>query len=156
MDFLTALDIGASGLTADRTRINTIAMNLANAKTTRTPQGGPYRRRTVVQAATDVDDPFSVHMRSALDRELKGVRVMAVTMDKRPLKQVYEPGHPDANAEGYVSYPDINVVEEMANLMSAQRNYEANVTTVEAIKVCTTRPLKSASHRLSRAARSKL
>ena len=87
-----------------------------------------------VQAATDVDDPFSVHMRSALDRELKGVRVMAVTMDKRPLKQVYEPGHPDANAEGYVSYPDINVVEEMANLMSAQRNYEANVTTVEAIK----------------------
>ena len=134
MDFLTALDIGASGLTADRTRINTISMNLANAKTTRTPQGGPYRRRTVVQAATDVDDPFSVHMRSALDRELKGVRVMAVTMDKRPLKQVYEPGHPDANAEGYVSYPDINVVEEMANLMSAQRNYEANVTTVEAIK----------------------
>ena len=130
MDFLTALDIGASGLTADRTRINTISMNLANAKTTRTPQGGPYRRRTVVQAATDVDDPFSVHMRSALDRELKGVRVMAVTMDKRPLKQVYEPGHPD----GYVSYPDINVVEEMANLMSAQRNYEANVTTVEAIK----------------------
>lgn len=96
MDFLTALDISASGLTADRTRINTIAMNLANAKTTRTPQGGPYRRRTVVQAATDVDDPFSVHMRSALDRELKGVRVMSVSMDKRPLKQVYEPGHPDA------------------------------------------------------------
>ena len=134
MDFLTAMDISASGLTADRTRINTIAMNLANAKTTRTPYGGPYRRRTVVQAAADVDDPFSVHMRSALDRELKGVRVMGVTQDTRPLKQVYEPGHPDANAEGYVSYPDINVVEEMANLMTAQRNYEANVTTVEAIK----------------------
>ncbi len=134
MDFLTAMDISASGLTADRTRINTIAMNLANAKTTRTPYGGPYRRRTVVQAATDVDDPFSVHMRSALDRELKGVRVMGVTQDTRPLKQVYEPGHQDANAECYVSYPDINVVEEMANLMTAQRNYEANVTTVEAIK----------------------
>lgn len=134
MDFLTALDISASGLQADRTRINTIAMNLANAKTTRTPQGGPYRRRTVVQAATDVDDPFSVHMRSALDRELKGVRVLGVTQDTRPLKQVYEPGHPDANAEGYVSYPDINVVEEMANLMTAQRNYEANITTAEAIK----------------------
>lgn len=134
MDFLTAMDISASGLSSDRTRINTIAMNLANAKTTRTPLGGPYRRKTVVQAATDVDDPFSVHMRSALDRELKGVRVMAVTQDIRPLKQVYEPGHPDANAEGYVSYPDINVVEEMANLMTAQRNYEANATTVEAIK----------------------
>lgn len=134
MDFLTALDIGASGLSADRTRINTIAMNLANAKTTRTAAGGPYRRRTVVQAATDVDDPFSVHMRSALDRELKGVRILGISQDTRPLKQVYEPGHPDANADGYVSYPDINVVEEMANLMSAQRNYEANITTVEAIK----------------------
>lgn len=134
MDFLTAMDISASGLSADRTRINTIAMNLANAKTTRTPFGGPYRRRTVVQAATDVDDRFSVHMRSALDRELQGVRVLGVSQDIRPLKQVYEPGHPDANAEGYVSYPDINVVEEMANLMSAQRNYEANVTTVEAMK----------------------
>lgn len=134
MDFMTAMDISASGLSADRTRINTIAMNLANAKTTRTPFGGPYRRRTVVQASTDVADPFSVHMKSALDRELKGVRVMAVTQDIRPLKQVYEPGHPDANAEGYVSYPDINVVEEMSNLMSAQRNYEANITTVEALK----------------------
>ena len=134
MDFLTALDISASGLQADRTRINTIAMNLANAKTTRTAQGGPYRRRSVVQAATDVDDPFSVHMRSALDRELKGVRVLGITQDTRPLKQVYEPGHPDANAEGYVSYPDINVVEEMANLMTAQRNYEANITTAEALK----------------------
>ena len=134
MDFLTALDIGASGLTADRTRINTIAMNLANAKTTRTPHGGPYRRRTVVQTATQVDDPFSVHMRSALDREVQGVRILGITQDKRPLKAVIEPGHPDANAEGYVFYPDINVVEEMANLMTAQRNYEANVTTVEAIK----------------------
>ncbi len=134
MDFLTAMDISASGLSADRTRINTIAMNLANAKTTRTPLGDPYRRRSVVQAATDVDDPFSVHMRSALDRELQGVRVLGITQDTRPLKQVYEPGHPDANSEGYVSYPDINVVEEMANLMTAQRNYEANVTTVEALK----------------------
>lgn len=134
MDFLTAMDISASGLSTDRTRINTIAMNLANAKTTRTTLGGPYRRRTVVQAATDVDNPFAVHMRSALDRELKGSRVMAITQDVRPLKQVYEPGHPDANAEGYVSYPDINVVEEMAHLMTAQRNYEANATTVEAIK----------------------
>ncbi|MBQ7617315.1 MAG: flagellar basal body rod protein FlgC [Desulfovibrio sp.] len=134
MDFMTALDISASGLSADRTRINTIAMNLANAKTTRTPHGGPYRRRTVVQAATAVDDPFSVHMRSALDREVQGVRVLGIQQDTRPLRGVYEPSHPDANKEGYVFYPDINVVEEMANLMTAQRNYEANVTTVEAIK----------------------
>lgn len=134
MDFMTALDIGASALTADRTQMNLISMNLANVKTTRTAEGGPYRRKTAVLAATDVDDPFSVHMRSALDRELKGVRVMSVATDTRPLKSVYEPGHPDANADGYVSYPDINVVEEMANLMTAQRNYEANVTTVDAVK----------------------
>ncbi len=134
MDFMTALDISASALTADRTQMNVISMNLANAKTTRTAMGGPYRRRTVVQAATDVDDPFSKHMRSALDRELKGVRVMAVSVDSRPLKQVYEPGHPDANADGFVYYPDINVVEEMANLMVAQRNYEANVSTMSAVK----------------------
>ncbi len=134
MDFMTALDISASALTADRTQMNVISMNLANAKTTRTTLGGPYRRRTVVLEAAKVDDPFSKHMRSALDRELRGVRVQAVTMDKRPLKQVYEPGHPDANAEGYVYYPDINVVEEMANLMVAQRNYEANVSTMDAVK----------------------
>ena len=134
MDFMTAFDISASGLSADRTRINTISMNLANAKTTRTAQGGPYRRRSVVQQTADVDDPFSIHMRSALDRAVQGVRVSAVTMDNRPFKRVYEPGNPDANAEGYVMYPDINVVEEMANLMTAQRNYEANVTTVDAVK----------------------
>ena len=142
MDFMTALDISASGLSADRTRINTIAMNLANAKTTRTPHGGPYRRRTVVQAATAVDDPFSVHMRSALDREVQGVRVMGILQDRRPLRGVYEPSHPDANKEGYVFYPDINVVEEMANLMTAQRNYEANVTTVESIKGMYTKALE--------------
>lgn len=142
MDFMTALDISASGLTADRTRLNTISMNLANVKTTRTPLGGPYRRRTVVQRSTDVDDPFSVHMRTAFDRALQGVRVLGIAMDARPLKQVYEPGHPDANADGYVSYPDINVVEEMAHMMTTQRNYEANVTTVEAIKGMYTKALE--------------
>lgn len=142
MDFMTALDISASALTADRTQMNTISMNLANAKTTRTPLGGPYRRRTVIQEATPVDDPFSKHMRSALDRELKGVRVLAISIDKRPLKQVYEPGHPDANPDGFVFYPDINVVEEMANLMTAQRNYEANVGTVDAIKGMYTKALE--------------
>ncbi|MBQ9537387.1 MAG: flagellar basal body rod protein FlgC [Desulfovibrionaceae bacterium] len=142
MDFMTALDISASGLSADRTRINTIAMNLANAKTTRTPHGGPYRRRTVVQTATPVDDPFSVHMRSALDREVQGVRILGIQQDKRGLRSVFEPHHPDANSEGYVFYPDINVVEEMANLMTAQRNYEANITTVEAIKGMYTKALE--------------
>ena len=135
MDFLTALDIGASGLTADRTRINTISMNLANAKTTRMPGGnGPYIRKTVIKATSDLDNRFGVHMRTALDREVKGVRVMGVALDNRPTRRVYEPGHPDADAEGFVEYPDINVVEEMANMMTAQRNYEANATTVDTVK----------------------
>ena len=129
MDFMTALDIGASALSADRLSINVIAMNLANAKTTRTPEGGHYRRRTVIR-----DAPYSTHMQSALDRELKGVRILNVLPDARPPKRVYEPGHPDADEEGMVSYPDINVVEEMTNLMTAQRNYEANTATIETVK----------------------
>ncbi len=134
MDFMTALDIGASGLAAERTNINIISMNLANVKTTRTPEGGPYQRKSVLLSAIEVDQPFSTHMQSAVDKELRGVRVMHVATDKRPFKMVFEPGHPDADEQGMVKYPDINVVEEMANLMTAQRGYEANVSTIDAIK----------------------
>lgn len=134
MDFMTALDISASGLSSERTHINIISMNLANAKTTRTADGGPYRRRSVVVESSPVDASFKKQMQSAMDKELRGVRVHSVAIDQRPHKLVYEPGHPDANADGYVAYPDINVVEEMAALMTAQRGYEANVSTVETIK----------------------
>ena len=134
MDFMTALDIGASALSAERTHINIISMNLANAKTTRTAEGGPYRRKSVYMAAAEIDSPFSRNMRSELDRDLRGVRVEGIAVDQRPLRLVYEPGHPDANEEGYVAYPDINVVEEMANLMTAQRGYEANVTSIDTVK----------------------
>ncbi len=134
MDFMTALDIGGSALSTDRTNLNVIAMNIANAKTTRTVDGGPYQRKTIVQEAVDIDNHFGVHMESALDRELKGVRVAGITNDNRPLKAVYEPGHPDADKFGYVMYPDINVVEEMANMMTAQRGYDASVTTIDTVK----------------------
>ena len=134
MDFMTALDIGASGLAAERTSINIISMNLANVNTTRTPEGGPYRRKSVQLVATEVDSPFSKQMQTALDKELRGVRVQNIETDTRPFKMVYEPGHPDADADGMVKYPDINVVEEMVNLMTAQRGYEANVTTMETVK----------------------
>ena len=134
MDFMTALDIGASGLAAERTSINIISMNLANVNTTRTPEGGPYRRKSVQLVATEVDSPFSKQMQTALDKELRGVRVQNVATDTRPFKMVYEPGHPHADADGMVKYPDINVVEEMVNLMTAQRGYEANVTTMETVK----------------------
>jgi len=134
MDFMTALDIGASGLSAERTSINIISMNLANAKTTRTPEGGPYQRKSVLLTATEVDQPFSKHMQTALDQELRGVRVQHIATDNRPFKMVYEPGHPDADADGMVKYPDINVVEEMVSLMTAQRGYEANVSSMETVK----------------------
>ena len=134
MDFMTAFDIASSALTAERTEMNVISMNLANVKTTRTADGGPYRRQSVTMASTPVQSPFDKDMRSALDRELKGVRVMDIAVDKRPLKRVYEPGHPDADPEGYVFYPDINVVEEMTNMMTAMRSYEANATTIENLK----------------------
>ena len=144
MDFMTALDISASGLTAERTHINIISMNLANVKTTRTEYGGPYRRKSVEMAATPVDDSFSKQMRGALDRELRGVRVMNVVQDTRSFKMVYEPGHPDADADGMVKYPDINVVEEMTSLMTAQRGYEANVTSIDTIKAMYNKALEIA------------
>lgn len=134
MDFMTALDIAASGLSTERTSINIISMNLANAKTTRTPEGGPYQRKSVLLTSTEVDNHFSKHMQTALDKELRGVRVMHIATDNRPFKLVYEPGHPDADADGMVRYPDINVVEEMVSLMTAQRGYEANVSAMDTVK----------------------
>jgi len=134
MDFFNALDIGASALSAERTQMNITSMNLANAKTTRTPEGGPFKRKTVVLQAVDVDSPFSKVMQDALTRDLKGVRVMGVTDDQRPLKRVFEPGHPDADKEGYVSYPDINVVEEMTHMITAIRSYEASVAAMTSVK----------------------
>jgi len=134
MDFMTAIDVGASALKAERTHLNVISMNLANAKTTRTADGGPYRRKEVVFKETEVQSPFSKAMNSALDQDVKGVRVESVQNDRRPLKQVYEPGHPDADEEGYVSYPDINVVEEMTNMITTMRSYEANAQPIDAVK----------------------
>ncbi|WP_457570945.1 flagellar basal body rod protein FlgC [Desulfovulcanus sp.] len=134
MDFMTLLDIGASALSAERTHMNVISMNLANVNTTQTAEGGPYRRKTIVFKAAPVETPFSREMQTALDRELRGVRVKAIVTDKRPFKRVYDPAHPDADAEGFVNYPDINAVEEMANLMTAMRTYEANVSAITSAK----------------------
>ncbi|GAB6175215.1 flagellar basal body rod protein FlgC [Desulfobaculum senezii] len=133
-DFMTALDIAASGLSTERTSMNVISMNLANVKTTRTPEGGPYRRRSVVRASTDVDSPFSKVMQDTMTRELQGSRVLGIAEDSRPLKRVFEPGHPDADEQGYVSYPDINVVEEMTHMLTATRAYEAGVTSIQSVK----------------------
>ncbi|GAB7024293.1 flagellar basal body rod protein FlgC [Salidesulfovibrio brasiliensis] len=134
MDFMTALDVGASGLKAQRAYLNVISMNLANARTTRTMEGGPYRRKSVSMESTPVYSPFDQAMWDRKNRDLHGVKVTGVVNDNRPFKQVYEPTHPDANEQGYVFYPDINVVEEMANMVTATRSYEANVQTVQSVK----------------------
>ncbi|MFH1915445.1 MAG: flagellar basal body rod protein FlgC [Pseudomonadota bacterium] len=134
MDFMTALDIGASGLKAQRATLNVISMNMANIRTTKTLEGGPYQRKSVSFESSPVYSPFDEAMHSQLNRDLHGVKVLGVTADQRPFKQVYEPHHPDANDLGYVYYPDINVVEEMTYMMNATRGYEANVQTIESVK----------------------
>jgi flagellar basal-body rod protein FlgC len=134
MDIMTALDIGASGLSAQRAQLNVISMNMANIRTTKTETGGPYQRKSVSFESTPVYSPFDQAMQDQLNRNLEGVKVLGVIQDQRPFKQVYDPGHPDANDQGYVFYPDINVVEEMANMMQAMRGYEANVQTIQSAK----------------------
>jgi len=144
MDFMSALDISASGMKAQRTYMNVISMNLANVKTTRTSEGGPYHRKSVAFAATPIYNPFDKAMEDAETRELKGVTVRGIITDKRPMKKVHEPGHPDADKEGYVSYPDINVVEEMANMITTMRSYEANVQAIQDTKAMFNKALQIA------------
>lgn len=135
MDFMSALDIGSSALSAQRTHLNVISMNLANIRSTQTANGeGPYQRKSVVFESTPVDTPFSKAMQSALDRDLSGVKVTGVVNDNRPPRMAYEPGHPDADENGYVAYPDINVVEEMANMITTMRSYEANAASISTTK----------------------
>jgi flagellar basal-body rod protein FlgC len=141
MDMMTAFDIAASGMSAERTSMNVISMNLANSKTTRTATGGPYQRKAVALRQASVESPFASAMNSAMDEQLKGVKVAGIVTDNRPPRQVYEPGNPDADKSGYVSYPDINMVEEMTNMITTSRSYEANVASVNNVKSMYSRAL---------------
>jgi flagellar basal-body rod protein FlgC len=125
----SAMDIAASGLSAERTRMNTIASNLANAQTTRTAEGGPYRRVDPVFEAIALDKMRAL---SPSERSVSMVQVSEIVQDDRPGHMVYSPGHPDANPDGYLEYPNVNIVEEMVNMISASRAYEAGISTVEA------------------------
>jgi flagellar basal-body rod protein FlgC len=127
----SALEVAASGLSAERTRMNTIASNLANARTTRTAEGGPYKRLDpVFQAAQLGGEVVGGPSESAVSL----VKVQRIQQDQRDPQLVYEPGHPDADAKGYVRYPNVNVVEEMVNMITASRAYEAGVSSVESVK----------------------
>jgi flagellar basal-body rod protein FlgC len=125
----SAMEIAASGLSAQRTRMNTIASNLANAQTTRTSQGGPYKRVDPVFEAIALDKMRAL---TPSERSVSLVHVQQIVQDPRPGHMVFSPGHPDANKDGYLEYPNVNVVEEMVNMITASRAYEAGVSSVEA------------------------
>ena len=147
MSFFNSVRIAATGLTAQRLRMDTIAENIANAQTTRTADGGPFRRRTVIFEEMADRHPFGLLVSRELDRQGTGVRVRAISEDFSPGPLVFDPTHPDANAEGYVMMPNINIVEEMVNMISASRSYEANITALANLRHITQRTLEIGSGR---------
>jgi len=132
MDFFTSMDISASALSAERTRMNMISSNLANVNSTRSAEGGPYKRKDAVFTATPAPGSFGAALGQA--SAARRVEVTQIKEDQNPPRLQYEPTHPDADAAGYVAYPNVNVVEEMADMISASRSYEANVTAAQAAK----------------------
>lgn len=130
----TAFEISAAGLDAQRIRLNIISSNLANVESTRTPEGGPFRRRDVVFTAAPAGSSFDEALSDRLENRPQGVAVSKIVLDSRPFRKAFEPQHPDADSEGYVQYPNVNTMEEMVNMISALRSYEANVTALNATK----------------------
>ncbi|MDX9746040.1 MAG: flagellar basal body rod protein FlgC [Syntrophales bacterium] len=130
MDFTTNFKICASGLTAQRAKMDVITSNLANAGTTKTEAGDPYRRKMVVLKAENIEGSFDKVLRGALSE----VRIDQVTEDPSPMKSVYDPAHPDADEKGFVVMPNVNAITEMADMINVGRNYEAVVTAFDATK----------------------
>jgi flagellar basal-body rod protein FlgC len=142
MELDKALALSASGLEVQRRRMNIIASNLANVNSTKSVNGAPYRRRDLlIRADRTVTQPFGALMNRSGLPDPPGVKAVKVVEDRRPPRQMYEPQHPDANAQGFVSMPDINTIEEMVNLISASRAYEANVTAMSVTKTMAQRAL---------------
>ena len=130
-----SMQISASGMTVQRLRMDVIAQNVANMNTTRTADGGPYRRRLVAVQENIESIPFSQHLARSRDAfRGKGVKATAIVEDPTPFKRVYDPGHPDADEEGYVLMPNVDTLKEMVDMISATRSYEANVTAFNAAK----------------------
>ncbi len=133
MDLLTSMRVNSSGMTANRMRMNTISSNIANINTTRTPEGGPYRRKDVIFEAIPEAKSFG-EILNAADNKVNRVQVTDIHVDRRAPQLKYEPDHPDARPDGYVAYPNINLMEEMANMIQATRSYEANASAFKATK----------------------
>jgi len=130
-----AMNISAAGMSAQRSRMDIVAENIANADSTQTEKGGPYRRRQVVFQAHQEKAKFDHVFQSSFQAGgPSSVKVSSIIEDKRPFREIYDPGHPDADAKGMVKLPNVNAVEEMVDMQSASRSFEANVTTMEAAK----------------------
>jgi flagellar basal-body rod protein FlgC len=131
MSLFSSLSVSASGMSAQRTRAELLVENLANAETTRTPEGGPYRRKDAVFTTDQQASPFSAVFQNEIGT---GVSVADIVEDTRDPERRYLPGHPDADPNGYVAFPRINPAEDMVDLLSASRNYQANVAAISAVK----------------------
>jgi flagellar basal-body rod protein FlgC len=138
MSLFAALSVSASGMSAQRTRAELLAENLANAETTRTPEGGPYRRKDAVFATEFTASPFAsvfeAQRSAAAGAGPEGVGVADIVVDDREPERRYLPGHPDADAQGYVAFPRVNPAEDMVDLMGSAQNYQANIAAISAIK----------------------
>jgi flagellar basal-body rod protein FlgC len=134
MDFFNSIQTSSSGLSAQRLRMNLISGNLANVNTTRTKGGGPYRRKEAVFAAQPLNSSFANILMNRQKNQVSGVKVVKIHEDPNPPVMKYDPRHPHADDRGYVAMPNINIMEEMVNMISATRGYEANVTALKAAK----------------------
>ena len=134
MDIFTTFDIAASGLKAQTTRLDTISSNLANAETTSTPEGGPYKKKSVVFQTENL--PFKQHLSQSVQDhgQVQGVKVAKIIEDTSPPQRIYDPTHPDAKEDGYVEMPNVSPIKEMVDMMSATRSYEANTTAIKSAK----------------------
>lgn len=143
MSFFNSINVSASGLTAERLRMDLISENIANANTTRTPSGTPYRRKVAVFRAQEANS-FEQMLNNAKGLQTlgQGVEVAAITEDLSPFRKEYNPDHPDADAEGFVNLPNVEIVNEMINLISASRAYEANITSVNTTKAMAMKALE--------------
>jgi flagellar basal-body rod protein FlgC len=137
MDFIASFDISASRLSAQRKKMDVIVSNLANASTIQTPEGGPYKRKVVVLAAEPVNSKFG----NALSDALSQVKVQEIFEDGEGLKKVHDPTHPNADDQGFVTYPNVNVMTEMADMITVNRAYEACVTALDVTKNMTLKAL---------------
>ncbi len=146
MSFFTGMDIATTGMTAQRFRLDVITQNLVNVNTTRTDEGGAYQTKVVVfedvNGVNNFQDALNRQMGTGSTLQGMGVQISGIVEDETPLPVIYDPSHPDADADGYVTMPNVNVIDEMVDMISASRSYEANVTAFNNLKAMNAKALE--------------